>query len=153
MGKLYEAEEDELHRVVAVKTIKFGRIAEPHLLDRFDRERRTLARLHHTNIVPIYAAGQEAGLLYFSMPRIHGPSLRTVIKVASTWPGASSSPLSVSTFEQLVDEASAEEVKDQASRAATEVEGSPHPRAVRAARTVVPCPSTSRVTTGVGSPR
>ncbi len=84
MGKLYEAEEDELHRIVAVKTIKFGRIADPHLLDRFNRERQTLARLHHTNIVPIYAAGQESELLYFSMPRIHGPSLRAVIKVAST---------------------------------------------------------------------
>jgi serine/threonine protein kinase/WD40 repeat protein len=129
MGKLYEAEEDELPRIVAVKTIKFGRIADPHLLDRFDRERRTLARLHHTNIVPIYAAGREAGLLYFSMPRIHGPSLRTLIKVASTWPGASSSPPSVSTFEQLVSEASAEEAKEHASRAATEVEGSSDPEA------------------------
>jgi serine/threonine protein kinase/WD40 repeat protein len=133
MGKLYEAEEDELHRIVAVKTIKFGRIAEPHLLDRFDRERRTLARLHHTNIVPIYAAGQEAELLYFSMPRIHGPSLRAVIKVASTLPGAASSPPSASTFEQLVDEASAEEVKEHASRAVTEVEGSRHPEVTESA--------------------
>src|SRR4051794_34963477 len=58
MGRPYEAEEDDLRRVVAVKTIKFGRTAEPHLLERFDRERRTLARLHHTNIVPIYATGQ-----------------------------------------------------------------------------------------------
>jgi serine/threonine protein kinase/WD40 repeat protein len=127
MGKLYEAEEDELHRIVVVKTIKFGRVADPHLLDRFDRERRTLARLHHTNIVPIYAAGQEAGLLYFSMPRIHGPSLRTLIKVASTLPTAASAPPSISTFEQLVSEASTEEVKEHASRAATEVEGSLQP--------------------------
>jgi WD40 repeat protein len=77
--------------------------------------------------VPIYAAGQEAGLLYFSMPRIHGPSLCTVIKVASTLPEASSSPPSISTFEQLVNEASTEEVKEQASRASTEVEGSLQP--------------------------
>jgi serine/threonine protein kinase/WD40 repeat protein len=129
MGKLYEAEEDELHRTVVVKTIKFGRVADTHLLDRFERERRTLARLHHTNIVPIYAAGREAELLYFSMPRIHGPSLRTLIRVASTLPEASSSPPAVSTFDQLVSEASAEEVKEQASRAATEVEGTPHPEA------------------------
>ena len=130
MGKLYEAEEDELHRVVAVKTIKFGRTADPHLLDRFDRERRTLARLHHTNIVPIYATGQEAQLLYFSMPRIHGPSLRALIKTASTWPSASASPPSASTFEQLVNEASAEEVKEHASRAMTVVEGPRHPDVV-----------------------
>jgi serine/threonine protein kinase/WD40 repeat protein len=127
MGKLYEAEEDELHRTVVVKTIKFGRIADTHLLDRFERERRTLARLHHTNIVPIYAAGREAELLYFSMPRIHGPSLRTLIKVAASLLEASSSPLSVSTFEQLVNEASAEEAKENASRAPTEIEASSNP--------------------------
>ena len=83
MGRLYEAQEDGLPRVVAVKTIKFGLSADPHILDRFDRERLELARLHHTNIVPIYATGQQDGLWYFSMPRLHGPSLRSLIKTAS----------------------------------------------------------------------
>ena len=40
MGKLYEAVEDKLGRVVVVKTIKSSRAADPHYQDRFDRERR-----------------------------------------------------------------------------------------------------------------
>ena len=41
---------------------------EASLLPQFDREQRTLAKLHHTNIVPIFATGCEEDLLYFAMP-------------------------------------------------------------------------------------
>ena len=83
MGKVYEAEEDELKRIVAVKTIKPGRASDEQILARFDRERKALARLHHTHIVPIFATGQQEGLLYFAMPRIQGASLRGIIRTAS----------------------------------------------------------------------
>ena len=65
-----------------------------NLLHRFDRERRTLARLHHTNIVPIYATGSEGDLLYFAMPYLvrgiarpgdqDGPLARA--RPATAWP-------------------------------------------------------------------
>ncbi len=58
MGEAYEAFEEPLGRRVAVKTIRRSQAASPGLLLRFDRERRTLARLHHTNIVPIFATGR-----------------------------------------------------------------------------------------------
>ena len=49
---------------------------------RFNRERKLLAKLHHTNIVPIFATGQEGDLLYFAMQYIDGVSLDQVIAIA-----------------------------------------------------------------------
>src|SRR5262249_60635546 len=75
MGEVYEAVEEPLGRRVAVKTIRRGQATSASLLLRFDRERRTLARLHHTNIVPIFATGRGGDLLYFVMPYLYGASL------------------------------------------------------------------------------
>src|SRR6185312_7848675 len=82
MGEVFEAVEEPLGRRVAIKTIRRSRTTGASLLLRFDRERRTLARLHHTNIVPIYATGREEDLLYFAMPYLSGASLVQVIKTA-----------------------------------------------------------------------
>jgi serine/threonine protein kinase len=81
MGEVYEAVEEPLGRRVAIKTLR-RHATSPSLLARFDRERRTLARLHHTNIVPIYATGSEGDLLYFAMPYLSGASLGQVLKTA-----------------------------------------------------------------------
>jgi serine/threonine protein kinase/WD40 repeat protein len=82
MGEVYEAEEAALQRRVAVKTIRRARATNPVQLERFDRERQVLARLHHTHIVPIFATGQEDDLLYFAMPYIRGVALNELILAA-----------------------------------------------------------------------
>jgi serine/threonine protein kinase len=104
MGEVYEAVEEPLARRVAVKTIRRSQSTSAISLLRFDRERRTLARLHHTNIVPIFATGCEGELLYFAMPYLSGASLGQVIKTAVSR-GSSDSTLSSSSFEQLLKEA------------------------------------------------
>ena len=104
MGEVYEAVEEPLARRVAVKTIRRSQATSAISLLRFDRERRTLARLHHTNIVPIFATGCEGDLLYFAMPYLSGASLGQVIKTALSR-GSSSSTLSSSSFEELLQEA------------------------------------------------
>ncbi len=104
MGEVYEAVEEPLARRVAVKTIRRSQSTSAISLLRFDRERRTLARLHHTNIVPIFATGCEGELLYFAMPYLSGASLGQVIKTALSY-GSSGSPLSNSSFEKLLQEA------------------------------------------------
>ena len=71
MGELYEAEQEPVGRSVVVKIIRRGRIS-PQTRDRFLREQGVLARLHQTNIVPIYAAGEEGRLQYYAMPYIDG---------------------------------------------------------------------------------
>ena len=38
------------------------------------------AKLHHTNIVPIYATGEQDGIHFYAMELIDGPSLDAVIR-------------------------------------------------------------------------
>jgi serine/threonine protein kinase/WD40 repeat protein len=104
MGEVYEAEDEVLPRRVAVKTIQRGHHTRPASLLRFDRERKLLARMHHTHIVPIFATGQEGELLYFAMPYIDGASLGQVIKTAR-FHGSNGGFVPGSTFEYLVKEA------------------------------------------------
>ncbi len=79
MGVVYEAEQISLGRRVAVKVLRFGAVSDPEALDRFRREAETVARLHHTNIVPIFFVGSEAGVNYFVMQFIEGRSLADVL--------------------------------------------------------------------------
>ena len=106
MGEVYEAVEEPLGRHVAIKTLRRG-ATSPSLLLRFDRERRTLARFHHTNVVPIYATGTERDLIYFAMPYLSGASLGQVISTARSYE-SSGKDLTGSSFEELIREAHSE---------------------------------------------
>ncbi|MFO0817256.1 MAG: protein kinase [Pirellulales bacterium] len=75
MGVVYEAEQISLRRRVALKVLKIGGVADEAALERFQREAETVAHLHHTNIVPIFAVGSEAGVHYYAMQLIEGQSL------------------------------------------------------------------------------
>jgi serine/threonine protein kinase/WD40 repeat protein len=127
MGKIYEAEEDDLGRIVAIKTIKPGRTTLEQLLARFDRERKALARLHHSHLVPIFATGQQDGLLYFAMPRIRGTSLRGLIRAASGVSCNGTAHLPIASFEDLVQEASTAEASDHASQITDHPQTDPDP--------------------------
>ena len=108
MGDVYLAQDDILNRRVAVKTIRRSKATDPVLLDRFNRERQVLARLHDTHIVPILATGQEGDLLYFAMPFIPGVALNQLIRTVQNHSHESGST-SLSSFESLVKEASSKE--------------------------------------------
>ncbi len=79
MGVVYEAEQLSLHRTVALKILRFGAVADAEALDRFRNEAETVAKLHHTNIVPIFAIGRENGVNFYAMQFIQGESLADVI--------------------------------------------------------------------------
>jgi hypothetical protein len=78
MGVVYEGEQEEPRRTVALKVIKPG-LASPELLRRFEQESRALARLQHPAIAQIHEAGTaDAGFgpqPFFAMERIRGHSL------------------------------------------------------------------------------
>jgi serine/threonine protein kinase len=75
MGVVYEAEQVSFKRRVALKVLRFGGAADAEAMERFRREAETVARLHHTNIVPIFAVGCENGVHFFAMQLIAGYSL------------------------------------------------------------------------------
>src|SRR5262245_17253153 len=79
MGIVYEAEQESLGRHVALKVLPFSMALDPQCLLRFRREARAAARLHHTNIVPVYDVGQHEGVHYYAMQFIHGQGLDQVI--------------------------------------------------------------------------
>lgn len=75
MGVVYEAVQVPLHRRVALKVLPPGASLSESASERFAREAATAGRLHHTNIVPVYAVGQQDELLYYAMQFIDGRSL------------------------------------------------------------------------------
>lgn len=79
MGVVYEADQESLTRHVALKVLPPGILNSPKQVQRFQREAQAAARLHHTNIVPVFGAGEADGLLYYVMQLIDGQSLDTWI--------------------------------------------------------------------------
>lgn len=75
MGTVYEAEQVSLSRTVAVKVLPASVSANPSRRARFVRESRTLAMLHHPNIVKVYAAGTAGERLFYAMDRVKGTDL------------------------------------------------------------------------------
>jgi serine/threonine protein kinase len=80
MGVVYEAVQTSLNRNVALKVLGPGLGLAPRAVDRFRREAEAAAKLHHTNIVPVYATGEENGVHFYAMELVEGPSLDTVIR-------------------------------------------------------------------------
>jgi serine/threonine protein kinase len=80
MGVVYEAEQTSLRRRVALKVLRFGVGPDEASMERFRREAETVAGLHHTNIVPIFAIGSERGVHYYAMQLIAGRSLADVLE-------------------------------------------------------------------------
>src|SRR5262249_55711315 len=62
MGVVYEAVQESLGRHVALKVLPFHSLIVKTHLERFRREARAAARLHHSNIVPVFGIGQHEGL-------------------------------------------------------------------------------------------
>ncbi|MCH7884078.1 MAG: protein kinase [Planctomycetes bacterium] len=80
MGIVYEARQRSLNRKVALKVLSSGLGMTAKAVIRFRREAETAAKLHHTNIVPIHATGEEDGVHYYAMELVDGPSLNFVIR-------------------------------------------------------------------------
>lgn len=80
MGVVYEAMQESLNRQVALKVCPLTTgMSETHR-ERFRRESRAAAKLHHTNIVPIFGVGEQQSLMYFAMQLIDGVSLVELIE-------------------------------------------------------------------------
>jgi eukaryotic-like serine/threonine-protein kinase len=90
MGVVYEAEQVSLGRKVALKVLPQQALAGSSNLQRFRLEARAAARLHYTNIVPVFGVGEQNGLHYYAMQFIAGEGLDVVFSKLRA--GASSEP-------------------------------------------------------------
>ena len=80
MGAVYEGRQrTAFGRRVAIKVILGNYAADPDMRRRFEREARTVARLHHPHILPLIEFGDKQGLLYLVMPFIEGGTLTTFL--------------------------------------------------------------------------
>jgi serine/threonine protein kinase/WD40 repeat protein len=79
MGVVYEAVQESLGRHVALKVFAPWTRAEPNLIERFQREAKAAARLHHTNIVPVFGVGEHGCHRYYAMQFIQGQGLDAIL--------------------------------------------------------------------------
>jgi serine/threonine protein kinase len=79
MGIVYEAMQQSLGRRVAVKLLPHHAHLDARRLERFRIEAQAAARLHHTNIVPVFGLFESDGLQYYVMQFIDGRGLDAVL--------------------------------------------------------------------------
>src|SRR6516165_10093415 len=79
MGVVYEAEHESLKSRVALKVMHHRFRADRESLRRFQTEARSAAKLHHTNIVPVFDYGEQDGVCYYAMQYIVGVGLERVL--------------------------------------------------------------------------
>ena len=79
MGVVYEAIELALDRRSALKVL-LAHHGPSAAVERFQREARAAAGLHHAHIVPVQRVGEDEGQLYYSMQFIESEDLRQVFE-------------------------------------------------------------------------
>jgi serine/threonine protein kinase/formylglycine-generating enzyme required for sulfatase activity/tetratricopeptide (TPR) repeat protein len=80
MGIVYEAEQVSLARRIALKLLPKKMLLDTNARRRFQREARAAAKLHHTNIVPVFGVGEHDDLPYYVMQFIQGVGLDQVLE-------------------------------------------------------------------------
>lgn len=75
MGSVYLARDLALHRVVAIKVLRWDLAASIDDMERFRREARTTGQLSHPSIVPLHSFGESPNLMYMVMRYVPGESL------------------------------------------------------------------------------
>src|SRR5258708_20786031 len=86
MGMVYRGKQVALGREVAVKILPQSLAQDPSYVARFIREAQIIAGLNHPNIVQIYDAGQQNGVLYFVMEYVQGPTVGSLLQLDGSMP-------------------------------------------------------------------
>ncbi len=80
MSTVYLAHQPSMDRVVAIKVLPREFLHDDTFLTRFQREVRTIARLEHLHILPIYDVGEADGVPYYVMRYLAGGTLADLIE-------------------------------------------------------------------------
>ena len=80
MGQVFLAEDTRLGRKLALKVLAPQSLATGELIERFDREARSVSALNHPNIITMYDTGQIGGTRFIATEFIDGNTLRTLLR-------------------------------------------------------------------------
>jgi serine/threonine-protein kinase len=80
MGIVYRAMQLALDRPVALKLIATEHANNPEFRERFKRESRMAAAVEHANVIPVYEAGEDEGLLFIAMRLVDGFDLARMLQ-------------------------------------------------------------------------
>ncbi len=80
MATVYRATDLRLDRVVALKVMHPHLATDPDFVQRFEREARSAARLHHPHVVGVFDQGTDGERVYLAMEFVEGRTLRDVMR-------------------------------------------------------------------------
>jgi len=98
MGTVYRALDRKANREVAIKFISPAIAQQEVFLNRFRREVKAVARLHHPHVVPVLDYGEQSGYAYLVMP---------LLEVATLLDRLQAGPLSLELGARVMDQVSA----------------------------------------------
>jgi eukaryotic-like serine/threonine-protein kinase len=75
MGEVYKARDTRLHRIIALKTLPTGMVADADRKRRFLVEAQAASRLNHPNLVTIHDISEENGVCFITMEYVAGTTL------------------------------------------------------------------------------
>ncbi|HKS81625.1 MAG TPA: protein kinase [Candidatus Acidoferrales bacterium] len=80
MGRVYKAYDKDLDRLVALKVVRPGAMAEGDALRRFKQELLLASKISHKNILRIHDMGEVAGVKFITMAFVEGQDLFHILK-------------------------------------------------------------------------
>src|SRR5205823_14764770 len=78
-GTVYRAYDPQLDREVALKVLRPEALDSPQAVQRFRREARAAAKMHHPHMVPVYDAGQPGAEYFLATACIQGRRLASAV--------------------------------------------------------------------------
>jgi serine/threonine protein kinase len=81
MGVVYKAQHMRLDRPAAMKVLTPALAHNQEFRERFIRESQVAATLQHPNVITVYDAGEDEGLLYLAMQYVAGTDLRRLLEL------------------------------------------------------------------------
>jgi serine/threonine-protein kinase len=98
MSAVYRGLDTRLDRPVAIKVMDSRFADDPSFVERFEREARSAAKIHHPNVVAVHDQGVDGDHMYLVMELVAGGTLRDLLALRGSLP----TPLAVAIMEPVL---------------------------------------------------